>query len=90
MTSQLPSRLSPAEASTRGRLGAHTRWAQETDRSAATEPARAGFLAKFERQVDPDGVLDPRERAIRAEHARKAHMQRLSLRAAAARRAARR
>lgn len=78
--------LSATEISARARLGAHTRWAQEADRTAATEPARAGFLAKFERQVDPDGVLDPRERSIRAEHARKAHMQRLSMAAAKARR----
>lgn len=72
-------------ASMRGRLGAHTKWAREADRAAATAPARRGLLAKFEREVDPDGLLPPAERAIRAEHARKAHMTRMALRSAAAR-----
>lgn len=77
--------LSSEEAAQIGRIGAHVRWSRETDRAAATAPATAGFMARFEREVDPDGVLDPRERAIRADHARKAHMARLSRKAAAAR-----
>ncbi|HEV2779108.1 MAG TPA: hypothetical protein VGX25_06855 [Actinophytocola sp.] len=68
-----------------GRLGAHTSWANTDDRSARTAPARAAFLDRFEREVDPDGQLDPRERGIRAEHARKAYFTRLSLRSAKAR-----
>ena len=55
-------------------------------RNAAAAPARAGFLARFERQVDPDGVLSPEERASRARYALKSHMAELSLRSAAARR----
>jgi hypothetical protein len=43
----------------------------------------------FEREVDPDGVLDPRERARRAEHARKAYFLRLALSSAHARAARR-
>lgn len=74
-------------ASMRGRLAAHARWSKEADRVAATAAARAGQMARFEREVDPDNQLDPAERAIRAEHARKAHMTRMSLRAAEARRA---
>jgi hypothetical protein len=35
--------------------------------------------------VDPDGVRSPHQRAKRAEWARKAHMQRLALKLAAAR-----
>ena len=42
----------------------------------ATRAMRDGFYAKFEREVDPEGKLTPQERAKRAEHARKAHMQR--------------
>jgi hypothetical protein len=34
---------------------------------------------RFHRRVDPDRKLDSRERAIRAEHARKAHYARLAL-----------
>jgi hypothetical protein len=39
---------------------------------------------RFERQVDLDGTLDPRERALRAEQARKAHMTRMALKSAQA------
>jgi hypothetical protein len=35
--------------------------------------------------VDPEGLLDPRERARRAEHARKAYFLRLALASAHAR-----
>lgn len=62
-----------------GRIGAHTRWAKEPDRKAATAPARKGFRARFERQVDPDGVLSPAELAIRTDHAISAHMCRLAM-----------
>lgn len=68
-----------------GRIGAHESWARTPDRSARTRPAREAFIARFERQVDPDGLLSPAERATRAEHARIAYMTRLSLKAAAAR-----
>jgi hypothetical protein len=42
-------------------------------------------LARFERQVDPDGVLAPAERARRAAHARKSYMSLLALKASRAR-----
>jgi predicted Fe-S protein YdhL (DUF1289 family) len=48
-----------SERSMRGRIGAHTRWANSEDRYLATRPAREGFYAKFEREVDPDGALRP-------------------------------
>jgi hypothetical protein len=78
--------LTPAQRSLRGRLAAETSWANTVDPSARTAPARAAFLDRFERQVDPDGVLDPADRVRRAEHARKAHFARLALRSAQARR----
>jgi hypothetical protein len=67
---------------TAGRIGAHVSWARTEDRTARTAPGTKAFLARFEREVDPDGVLSPSERSIRAEHARKAHMQRLALKSA--------
>lgn len=80
--------MSTPEQRTRlARLAAHTRWAYE-DRVAGTAPARRGFEARFEKLVDPDGVLDPAERARRAESARKAHFIRMSEKAAKARRKA--
>lgn len=69
------------------KIAAHSRWAKCEDRSAATQAARDGLMAKFERQVDPDGVLPVEERAARAESARRAHFQRLALKSAAARKA---
>jgi hypothetical protein len=68
------------------KIAANTRWANESDRSAATQPARDAMRLKFERQVDPEGRLPADERAIRAESARRAHYQRLALKSAQARR----
>jgi hypothetical protein len=82
--------LTPEQRSLRARTAAHDSWAQTSDPAARTAAARQAFLSRFERQVDPDGVLDPAERARRAEHARKAHFSRLafaSSKARAARRA---
>lgn len=79
---------SPSELALHARAMAHAKWAACDDPSAATAPARAVFLSRFERQVDPDGVLSPTERARRAEHARKAYFSQLaakSVRARAAR-----
>lgn len=56
---------------------------------AATLKARSEFLKRFERQVDPNGDLDPEERTWRAERARKAYMTELSERSAAVRKARR-
>ncbi len=51
-----------------------------------TAPARAAFDARFEKIVDPDGVLEPAERAKRAERERKAHFIALGRASAKARR----
>lgn len=67
------------------RIAAAERWARVPDRVAATEPARRGLRAKFEREVDPDGVLSDVERSRRADRLMRAHMLRLSRSAAAAR-----
>lgn len=69
------------------RIAAHESWAQTPDRTARTAPARAAALDRFEREVDPDGVLSPAERAKRAEHARKAYFLRLALKSAQVRKA---
>lgn len=82
----MPLSLNPEERSIRGRIAAESRWAFEPDRTAATAPARAAFLDQFERAVDPEGVLSPEERSVRASHARKAHMYRLALKSARVRR----
>lgn len=76
----------PHERALIARIAAHESWARTPDRAARTAHARAAATAKFETQVDPDGVLSPAERARRAESARKAHFTRLALRSAQARR----
>ncbi|HVM55302.1 MAG TPA: hypothetical protein VM262_19105 [Acidimicrobiales bacterium] len=67
------------------RIGAHESWARTADRTARTKAARDAAFARFEREVDPDGVLDPAERTRRAEHARQAHMLRMTARSLEAR-----
>lgn len=70
-----------AAASMLGKIGAHSKWAQTVDRTAATAPARAAFEAKF---LDAAGG-DP----IKAAHLRKAHFARLAFKSAQARRKSR-
>ena len=71
------SQLTPSQRTQRARIAARARWSRE-DGSAGTQAARSAFMDRFERQVDPDGVLDPRERARRAELAKREHFQRLA------------
>lgn len=78
--------LTDAERKLRASLAAHESWAHTEDRSARTANARRAMLDKFEKQVDPDGVLAPAERAKRAQNARKAHYKRLALKSAQVRR----
>jgi len=80
--------LSPSERSLRARIAAHTRWSRD-DPIAGTAAARAAFLDRFVREVDPDGVLPETERFRRAQSARKAYFARLALKSARARRRAR-
>jgi hypothetical protein len=68
------------------RIAAAERWGRTADRVAATAPARAGLRARFEREADPGGTMLPEDRAIRADALMRAHMARMSLRAAQARR----
>lgn len=78
--------MTPAERSLRASIAAHTRWAH-SDGTAGTAKARQTFLDRFDREVDPEGVLPPDERARRAANARSAHFKRMALRSAQARRA---
>jgi hypothetical protein len=71
----------PAEMALRGRIGAYRLHATHDPRET-TAPARSAFLARFEREVDPDGSLSPQERQRRALAARKAYFARLALKSA--------
>lgn len=76
------SRLTEQQRTLRARIAAHAMHAQGKTNTA---PGTRAFLGRFERQVDPDGVLTPEERARRAHHARTAYMLALSLKASKAR-----
>ncbi|WP_406237502.1 hypothetical protein [Nocardia sp. NBC_01009] len=76
----------PVERTLQARIAAHESWAKTDDRAARTEKARAAMASKFDRLVDPDGLLSPEERAYRADQARKAHYTRLALKSAQSRR----
>ncbi len=65
----------------RSRIAAHTSWANTTNRTARTAPARAALDARFLAEADGDPV--------RADHLRKAHFARLALKSAQSRRKAR-
>jgi hypothetical protein len=77
--------LTPEQRSQRARLAALSRWQRENPTANAMRGQR-GLMARFEREVDPDGVLPEGERLRRAECARKAHMARLAFASSKARR----
>lgn len=77
--------LNPQLRSMRARTAAHASWANTSDRKARTEAGRKGLLSKFERQVDPEGLLHPTERAKRAESARRAFYTNMAYKSAARR-----
>jgi hypothetical protein len=80
--------MTRTEASMYASIAANERWARTSDRTAATAPARAGLDARFEAEVDPNGTLDPAERAKRIAAKRRAYFKRLALRSAQSRRQA--
>jgi hypothetical protein len=76
-----PLAFDPADMALRGRIGALRLHATHDPRET-TSAARATFLARFERDVDPEGLLPEGERRRRAEYARKAHFATLALKPA--------
>jgi hypothetical protein len=78
-------KMTPAQRSLRGRLGAYTVHSRYDSREII-RPAREAFWSKFERDVDPEGALPLEERLRRADMARKAYFTRLAMASAKARR----
>lgn len=74
--------LTPSQRTLRARAAA---FALHAKGGTSTKAGTAAFLARFEREVDPTGILTPVERARRAEFARKAYFSRLALKASRAR-----
>ncbi|MFI6296766.1 hypothetical protein ACIBEJ_34615 [Nonomuraea sp. NPDC050790] len=82
----------PQERSTQARIAAHTRWAGEPDRAAATLEARKKSPASIDywmRKVDPDSLMPYPARLKRAENAKTAYYEKraLKMRQAKARKA---
>jgi hypothetical protein len=71
--------------STNARIGAFAQQAKYDTRQT-TRAARAEFLSRFEREVDPDGQLDPQERRRRAEAAKSVYFIKLGKKSGEARR----
>ena len=81
--------MTPKQRSDRARVAAATRWAMETNRTKAVQPAVDARLRAFERQADPDCVLSPEVRRKHAEELRRAHMLSLAFRSSRGRQARR-
>jgi len=77
--------LSAEQRVLRARLAAYASHANCADPQERTARAREAFNQRFEDEVDPDRILDPADRARRAEHARRAYFTRLALKASRAR-----
>lgn len=77
--------LTPEQRALRARLAAHVRWSKARDRAAELAKARATFMSRFEKEVDPNGEMTPEARALAAESARKAHFTRMAYKSAAVR-----
>ena len=74
-----------SDMAARGRIGGLVRAARYPAQEL-TEKARDTFRSSFEQQADPEGVLEPHERARRADLLRRAHMARIARLSAVARR----
>lgn len=61
------------------RIGAYMMHAKH-DTHQTTRAGHDAFMSRFERQVDPQGILPPKERARRAEAAKSAYFQQLAYR----------
>jgi hypothetical protein len=78
--------LTPEQRALRARLGAYAMHARH-DAKETTAAGRSAFMARFEREVDPDGTLPEDERTRRAIAARRAYFTKLALASSRARRA---
>lgn len=74
-------RTDPNDMALRSRIGAYCLHATHDPRTA-TARARAAFLSRFQTEVDPNGVLGPRERKRRAMASRRASFARLAMQSA--------
>jgi hypothetical protein len=81
----VPSNSTPTHGSQRARIAALTLHATHDSRQL-TAPARVAFNERFVDLVDPDRILEPKERDRRAACMKRAHFARLAIASAEARR----
>jgi len=79
--------MTPAQRSLRAKIAAHKSWANTPNRAARTEAARKASHDRFEKIVDPEGVLPLKVRQQLAASERSAHFAKMALRSAESRRA---
>ena len=77
---------SPTERRLQRQAAAHASWAKTPNRAARLAPAHAARDARFDKLVDPDGVMNPVDRGKAAASARKAFYTEMARKSAAARR----
>lgn len=77
--------LTAAERTMRARAAAYAKWAQ-ADLAEVSRKASEAWWRRFERKVDPDGVLSESERTRRAQAASKAQMTMAAYKSAQVRR----
>lgn len=70
----------PKRRSEAASIAAHWSWSDTKDRAARTLPARRASDARWEAEVDPDGVMDPAARAQAAESRRRANYKQMAKR----------
>jgi len=78
--------LTPSQRTLRAQIAAHKSWSTTADRAARTSAARDAASLRFEREVDPENMLDPAERARRARSARSAYFRQLAFKSSRSRR----
>lgn len=79
--------LTPEQRSQRARIAALTRWGKQST-IQGTKPKRDAFLARFEKEADPNNELPEDERQRRAARLLSAHMKKLAFESSKARKAA--
>ncbi len=78
--------MTPDERKERARKAVNSRWARPLASQEQSEAASRAMWTRFERQVDPSGLLPPKRRRQLAQKALAAHMA--GMRLAKARKAA--
>jgi hypothetical protein len=56
--------VTPEQRRLRARIAANARWSRPMARADQADAARSAIFTRLERQVDPNGLLCPDERAV--------------------------